>query len=159
MMTIIKTKYSIGDEVYVIDFSRGVVTKGYVSRKLIQVISDEETYVFLDIEDVNSRPIVQQVNENFVFKTKEELKQWVEQIVKQLTIYTSNTNTPVEEILMAITPVTIYINVNVIFVESHNKSDKGDYNIKHSFYGGDSVASCIYLQHFTEKLCDYTTFS
>lgn len=82
MMTIIKTKYSIGDEVYVIDFSKGVVTKGYVSRKLIQVISDEETYVFLDIEDVNSRPIVQQVNENFVFKTKEELKEWVEQIVK-----------------------------------------------------------------------------
>ena len=82
MMTIIKTKYSIGDEVYVIDFSRGVVTKGYISRKLIQVISDEETYVFLDIEDVNSRPIVQQVNENFVFKTKEELKEWVEQIVK-----------------------------------------------------------------------------
>lgn len=82
MMTIIKTKYSIGDEVYVIDFSRGVVTKGYVSRKIIQVISDEETYVFLDIEDVNSRPIVQQVNENFVFKTKQELKEWVEQIVK-----------------------------------------------------------------------------
>ena len=82
MMTIIKTKYSIGDEVDVIDFSRGVVAKGYVSRKLIQVISDEETYVFLDIEDVNSRPIVQQVNENFVFKTKEELKEWVEQIVK-----------------------------------------------------------------------------
>lgn len=82
MMTIIKTKYSIGDEVYVIDFPRGVVAKGYVSRKLIQVISDEETYVFLDIEDVNSRPIVQQVNENFVFKTKEELKEWVEQIVK-----------------------------------------------------------------------------
>ena len=82
MMTIIKTKYSIGDEVYVIDFSRGVVTKGYVSRKLIQVISDEETYVFLDIENVNSQPIVQQVNENFVFKTKEELKEWVEQIVK-----------------------------------------------------------------------------
>ena len=82
MMTIIKTKYSIGDEVYVIDFYRGVVSKGYVSRKLIQVISDEETYVFLDIEDVNSRPIAQQVNENFVFKTKEELKEWVEQIVK-----------------------------------------------------------------------------
>lgn len=82
MMTIIKTKYSIGDEVYAIDFSRGSVAKGYVSRKLIQVISDEETYVFLDIEDVNSRPIVQQVNENFVFKTKEELKEWVEQIVK-----------------------------------------------------------------------------
>lgn len=81
-MTIIKTKYSIGDEVYVIDFSRGRIAKGYVSRKLIQVISDEETYVFLDIEDVNSRPIVQQVNENFVFKTKQELKEWVEQIVK-----------------------------------------------------------------------------
>ena len=27
---------------------------------------------------------------------------------------------------MIITPVTIYINVNVIFVESHNKADKGD---------------------------------
>lgn len=81
-MTIIKTKYSIGDKVYVIDFSKGVVAKGYVSRKLIQVISNEETYVFLDIEDVNSRPIVQQVNENFVFKTKEKLKEWVEQIVK-----------------------------------------------------------------------------
>lgn len=80
-MTIIKTKYDIGDEVYVIDFYKGVVAKGFVSRKLIQVISDEETYVFLDIENVNSRPIVQQVNENFVFKTKEELKEWVEQIV------------------------------------------------------------------------------
>lgn len=38
------------------------------------------------------------------------------------------------------------------------------YNIKHSFYGGDSVTSydrynsCIYLQHFPEKLCDSTTF-
>lgn len=81
MMNIIKTKYNLGDEVYVIDFSRGVVAKGYVSRKLIQVISDEETYVFLDIEDVNSNPIVQQVNENFVFKTKDELKEWVEHIV------------------------------------------------------------------------------
>ena len=82
MMTVIKTKYDLGDEVYVIDFSRGRVTKGFVSRKLIQVVSDEEMYVFLDIEDANSRPIVQQVNENFVFKTKEELKEWVEQIVK-----------------------------------------------------------------------------
>ena len=27
---------------------------------------------------------------------------------------------------MTITPATIYINVNVIFVESHNKADKGD---------------------------------
>ena len=27
---------------------------------------------------------------------------------------------------MAITPATIYINVNIIFVESHNKADKGD---------------------------------
>ena len=27
---------------------------------------------------------------------------------------------------MVITPVTIYINVNVIFVESHNKAEKGD---------------------------------
>ena len=81
MINIIKTQYNLGDEVYVIDFSRGVVAKGYVSRKLIQVISDEETYVFLDIEDVNSNPIVQQVNENFVFKTKDELKEWVEHIV------------------------------------------------------------------------------
>lgn len=80
-MNIIKTKYNLGDEVYVIDFSRGQVAKGYVSRKLIQVISDEETYVFLDIEDVNSNPIVQQVNENFVFKTKDELKEWVGHIV------------------------------------------------------------------------------
>lgn len=80
-MNVIKTKYNLGDEVYVIDFSRGVVAKGYVSRKLIQVVSEEETYVFLDIEDVNSRPIIQQVNENFVFKSKEELKEWVEQIV------------------------------------------------------------------------------
>lgn len=80
-MNIIKTQYNLGDEVYVIDFSRGVVAKGYVSRKLIQVISDEETYVFLDIEDANSNPIVQQVNENFVFKTKDELKEWVEHIV------------------------------------------------------------------------------
>lgn len=81
MMNVIKTKYNLGDEVYVIDFSRGVVAKGYVSRKLIQVISDEEMYVFLDIEDVDSNPIVQQVNENFVFKTKDELKEWVEHIV------------------------------------------------------------------------------
>ena len=81
MMNVIKTKYNLGDEVYVIDFSRGVVAKGYVSRKLIQVVSEEETYVFLDIEDVDSNPIVQQVNENFVFKTKEELKEWVEEIV------------------------------------------------------------------------------
>lgn len=81
-MNVIKTKYNLGDEVYVIDFSRGVVAKGYVSRKLIQVVSEEETYVFLDIEDINSNPIIQQVNENFVFKSKEELKEWVEQIVK-----------------------------------------------------------------------------
>ena len=27
---------------------------------------------------------------------------------------------------MVITPATIYINVNVIFVESHNKANKGD---------------------------------
>lgn len=167
MMTIIKTKYSIGDEVYVIDFSRGVVAKGYVSRKLIQVISDEETYVFLDIEDVNSRPIVQQVNENFVFKTKEELKEWVEQIVKQLTIYTSNTNTPVEEILMAITPATIYINVNVIFVESDTKADKGDItsNIPSTgelvllvmidiivvYIYNIFLKSCVILQHFLKS--------
>ncbi len=81
MMNIIKTQYNIGDEVYVIDFSRGRVAKGYVSRKIIQVISNEETYVFLDIEDVNSQPVAQQVNENFIFKTKDELKKWVEDIV------------------------------------------------------------------------------
>lgn len=81
MMTIIKTKYNIGDEVYVIDFSRGCVAKGYVSRKIIQVISNEETYVFLNIEDANSQPVAQQVNENFVFKTKDELKKWIEDIV------------------------------------------------------------------------------
>lgn len=81
-MNVIKTKYNLGDKVYVIDFSKGIVAKGYVSRKWIQVISDEETYVHLDIEDVNSNHIIQQVNENFVFKTKEELKEWVEQIVK-----------------------------------------------------------------------------
>lgn len=43
---------------------------------------------------------------------------------------------------MTITPATIYINVNVIFVvQSDTKADKGYYNIKHSFYGGDSVTS------------------
>lgn len=72
---------------------------------------------------------------------------------------------------MIMTPVTIYINVNVIFVESHNKADKGDYNIKHSSTGeivllvmivvyiyNIFLNSCIYLQHFTEKLYDSTTF-
>ena len=66
---------------------------------------------------------------------------------------------------MTITPATIYINVNVIFVvQSDTKADEGDYNIKHSFYGGDSVTSynsydsCTYLQHFPEKLYDSTTF-
>lgn len=63
---------------------------------------------------------------------------------------------------MTITPATIYINVNVIFVvQSDTKADKGDYSIKHYFYGGDSVTSydsCTYLQHFPEKLCDSTTF-
>ena len=42
---------------------------------------------------------------------------------------------------MIITPVTIYINVNVIFVKSDTKAEQSRYNIKHSFYGGDSVAS------------------
>lgn len=43
---------------------------------------------------------------------------------------------------MTIAPATIYINVNVIFVvQNDTKADKGDYNIKHSFYGGDSVTS------------------
>ena len=152
MMTIIKTKYSIGDEVYVIDFSSGVVAKGYVSRKLIQVISDEETYVFLDIEDVNSRPIIQQVNENFVFKTKEELKEWVEQIVKQLTIYTSNTNTPVEEILMNITPA-IYINVDdVVVVQNNTKDNKGDItsNIPST---GEIVLIVVYIYNILLKSC------
>ena len=65
---------------------------------------------------------------------------------------------------MIITPVTIYINVNVVFVESDTKAEQRRYNIKHSFYGGDSVASydrynsCIYLQHFPEKLYNSTTF-
>ena len=39
---------------------------------------------------------------------------------------------------MIITPVTIYINVNV---ESDTKAEQRRYNIKHSFYGGDSVTS------------------
>ena len=72
---------------------------------------------------------------------------------------------------MAITPVTIYINVNVIFVESHNKADKGDYNIKHSSTGeivllvmivvyiyNIFLNSCMILQHFHEKLYISTTF-
>lgn len=83
MISVIKTKYNIGDEVYVIDFNKGCVSKGYVSGKLIQVISEDESYVFLNIEDVTSKPIVQQVNENFVFKSKDELKEWVESITKQ----------------------------------------------------------------------------
>ena len=59
---------------------------------------------------------------------------------------------------MNITPA-IYINVDdVVVVQNNTKANKGDYNIKHSFYGGDSVASCIYLQHFHEKLYDSTTF-
>lgn len=55
---------------------------------------------------------------------------------------------------MAITPATIYINVNVIFVESDTKADKRRYNIKHSFYGGDSVTS--YNKY---NSCISTTFS
>ena len=59
---------------------------------------------------------------------------------------------------MNITPA-IYINVDdVVVVQNNTKANKGDYNIKHSFYGGDSVASCIYLQHFHEKLYNSTTF-
>lgn len=42
---------------------------------------------------------------------------------------------------MTITPVTIYINVNVVFIQSDTKAEQRRYNIKHSFYGGDSVAS------------------
>lgn len=43
---------------------------------------------------------------------------------------------------MTIAPATIYINVNVIFVvQSDTKADKGDYNIKTFFYGGDSITS------------------
>ena len=64
---------------------------------------------------------------------------------------------------MAITPATIYINVNVIFVESHNKADKGDItsNIPST---GELVLLVminmivVYLQHFPEKLYDSTTF-
>ena len=72
---------------------------------------------------------------------------------------------------MIITLVTIYINVNVIFVESHNKADKGDItsNIPSTgelvllvmivvYIYNIFLNSCIYLQHFTEKLYDSTTF-
>ena len=68
---------------------------------------------------------------------------------------------------MIITPVTIYINVNVIFVESHNKADKGDYNIKHSSTGeivllvmidiivvyiyNILLKSCMILQHLEQN--------
>lgn len=68
---------------------------------------------------------------------------------------------------MAITPATIYINVNVIFVESDTKADKGDYNIKHSSTGeivllvmidiivvyiyNIFLKSCIILQHLEQN--------
>ena len=68
---------------------------------------------------------------------------------------------------MVITPITIYINVNVIFVESHNKADKGDYNIKHSSTGeivllvmidiivvyiyNIFMKSCMILQHLEQN--------
>lgn len=75
---------------------------------------------------------------------------------------------------MAITPATIYINVNVIFVESDTKADKGDItsnipstgelvllvmiNIIVVYIYNIFLNSCIYQQHFHEKLCDSTTF-
>ena len=68
---------------------------------------------------------------------------------------------------MTITPVTIYINVNIIFVESHNKADKGDYNINHSSTGeivllvmidvivvyiyNIFMKSCMILQHLEQN--------
>lgn len=68
---------------------------------------------------------------------------------------------------MAITPATIYINVNVIFVENDTKADKGDYNIKHSSTGeivllvmidiivvyiyNIFLKSCVILQHFLKS--------
>ena len=68
---------------------------------------------------------------------------------------------------MAITPVTIYINVNVIFVESHNKADKGDITSNISSTGeivllvmidiivvyiyNIFMKSCIYLQHLEQN--------
>ena len=66
---------------------------------------------------------------------------------------------------MIITLVTIYINVNVIFVESHNKAEKGDITSNIPSTGEivllvmiDVIVVYIYLQHFTEKLYDSTTF-
>ena len=81
-MIVVKTEYNIGDKVCVIDFNRGCVAEGYVSGKVIQVVNEDEVYVFLNVEDINSRPIAQQINENFVFKSKDELKAWVESITK-----------------------------------------------------------------------------
>ena len=75
---------------------------------------------------------------------------------------------------MIITPVTIYINVNVIFVESHNKAEKGDItsNIPSTgeivllvmidiivvYIYNILLKSCVIIQHFHEKLYDSTTF-
>lgn len=59
---------------------------------------------------------------------------------------------------MIITPA-VYINVNdVVVVQNNTKADKGDITSNILSTGGDSIISCIYLQHFHEKLCDSTTF-
>ena len=48
---------------------------------------------------------------------------------------------------MTITPATIYINVNVIFVvQSDTKADKGDYNIKHPSTGEIVLLVMIVVQ-------------
>ena len=75
---------------------------------------------------------------------------------------------------MAITPATIYINVNVIFVESDTKADKGDItsNIPSTgelvllvmidvivvYIYNIFLKSCMILQHFHKKLYISTTF-
>ena len=70
---------------------------------------------------------------------------------------------------MAITPTTIYINVNVIFVESHNKADKGDItsNIPSTgeivllvvYIYNILLKSCIYLQHLEQNRVAYNPIS
>lgn len=75
---------------------------------------------------------------------------------------------------MDITPITICINVNVIFVESDTKADKGDIASNISSTGeivllvmidiivvyiyNIFLKSCVILQHFLEKLYISTTF-
>lgn len=62
---------------------------------------------------------------------------------------------------MAITPATIYINVNVIFVESDTKADKGDITSNIPLRGGIVLLvvyiynillkSCVILQHLEQN--------